>query len=631
MRPNTDRFAEAFDALMREQAVASEGAAKGLGAEHFSAERFCAMVEWAFADKGKGSSHPSPIRVRDWQREELAKLMVVDAAGRLSAVTWVMSWPRRYGKTEFVALYILLRCLIYPNQVVWVMANSEQQAQAVSFARCAEFLRWSPKAASSTTRAGSFTCMFDPACRLVASGQRVQADRGDSKDGVVAQRAADNPFGEKFEPVACCVLGSEIRFGNGSAIKVVSSEAASAFGGRLSVVVATELHEARSQDAWDAISGCVGDAWCGVAIIDSTQGDKDNIVARVTNNAEAAARTGGKDGDPTAAASYISYRDIDAACEDAPEWLDPRWLRSRAGTMPWSSFARQHLNLQIGAGLPCFPEVLLDRAQSHEGSGLLCRVDAAGYDGCETSRADFGRLRRLFRGGAVRIEHGLDRSLGSSRGDRTVLIASASGVLRGMGGTRVMRWDADGNALGEVEQRASAWAVIAIAFVPYSDGGEIQRIIRRWERLYGAAMLTLETYQAKDLYDWALRCGYEAALEHMTAQAKARHVLRLTEWLHEGRLILPAREDGHCAVLRREFERYSETDAGGACPSYGGETASETFAWPGGGPGGGPGGDSGGEKTLRIKDDAVEALMWATHQTAMSEAEAEMPPMFFAR
>lgn len=616
-----------FDAFLAEMRVAHEGAAKGLGAEHFDAGRFCAMVEWAFADKTKDSSRPSAIRVRDWQREELGKLMVVDAAGRLTSVTWVISWPRRYGKTEFTALYLLLRCLMYPNQVVWVMANSEQQAQSVSFARVAEFLRWSPKCVDSTMRSGGFSCIFDPSCRLVASGQQVKAaDRGASKDGVVAQRAADNPFGEKFEPVACCVLANEVRFGNGSSIKVVSSEAASAFGGRLSVVVASELHQARSQEAWDAISGCVGDAWCGVAIIDSTQGDKDNIVARVTNNAEAAARTGGKDGDPTAAASYISYRDIEEACADAPEWLDPRWLRSRAGTMPWASFARQHLNLQIGAGLPCFPEALLDRAQAHEGSGLLCQVDAAGYDGCETSRADFHRLRRLFRGGAVRIENGLDRSLGSSRGDRTVLIASASGVLRGLGGTRVVRWDADGNALGEVEQRASAWAVIAIAFVPYSDGGEIQRIIRRWERLYGAAMQTMETYQSKDLYDWALRCGYEAALEHMTAQAKARHVLRLTEWLHEGRLILPAREDGHCAVLRREFERYSETDASGACPSYGAEPASETFAWPGAVPGAGA-----GEKTLRIKDDAVEALMWATHQTAMSEAEAEMPPMFFAR
>ncbi len=594
-------------ATLLEFATAAEGASRQETMRHATAAEHCAMVEAAIADKTKRSPTPEPVRLEAWQRREIERLIRLDDEGRLTHGLWVVSWPRRYGKTMFVAQYLVLRCLTRPNQVCWIVANSEEQAQAVVFARCVEALRWSPALRDRIDRPGGWQGWFDPAKQLPVNG---------------------NPFGE-IDPVGVVALAAEIRFGNGSIIRVVSSEAASAFGGRLSVAVASELHAARQQDAWDSISGCVGDAWCGLAIIDSTQGDKDNIVGRTTNAALLAERTNGADGDPHAAASWISHHDLHCACRDAPSWIDAGWLRSRAGSMPPSSFARQHLNQQVGSGSPCFPPALLRRAAEHEASGLLCRGDAPSWDGCYTGKQDFDTLRRMFRGHSLRVEIGLDRSMGLSRGDRSAVVITASGVSKALRGRKVMTYDADGNETGLAPQSASTWCVIGVAFLPHGDGGIFGRIVRRVERLYGESpVITLETNQCKDLHDWAVREGYSAVIQPLTDAAKARHVLRLTEWLHTGRLALPARRDGHCGALHAEMARYAETDAGGRCPQYGGERTTVMIPWRDGraspvSP------REPAERPVRIKDDIVEALMWASHQTALAEAEADAPVAFF--
>lgn len=550
---------------------------------HFDGDEFFAFVEAHLYGPSAEASAWSPIRAMDWQREEITPLMLLDAAGRLACPTWIWSWPRRHGKTQWSGNYLVTRCLAYPLQICVVEANSEDQAADTAFFWVLSTLRNSP-------------------CFALRGEGRSRAEARKFRFTPNSKAAGPPGWWSRIKPVDVTIADREVRFGNGSVIRLVTSSEASSYGGKLSVYLRTELWSAMQTGSFDGRSGSTGDAWCGLTIVDSTQGQEGGLLDRMTRDGKLARATGGKEGDPAIAVTHVSYRDIEDACaNNKASWLSLAWLRSIARRMPWPTFKRNHLNLATGAGSEVFPAALVRAASETPWSSLLCTRTPAGWSGAFTSRKDWRALRRMFRGAELRIGLGLDRAMGVVRGDRTVAVVVAKGVDESrLGELRVER-DEDG--VVEYERDPSVYLVLAVVAIPRGSGPAIKKLVRMVHRLYGDPALRFEQYQAKDLRDWAESAGYDDARAcAMTAQAKAQHVLRTGELLHDGRLALPApgaQGRGWSAVLNAELVRYAEIEGEGAVPKYGAEKGDVDIDI-----------DGRGVRPVRVKDDAAEALFW---------------------
>lgn len=558
-------------------------------AAHFDAGWFIDFVEAHFWDKSKDSPSFGPVVCADFQREQLGALMVVDAAGRLASLAWVVSWPRRHGKTQWCGYYEIARCLRYPNQVCVIQGASEEHADEAAFARLVETIRESPCFIGEHKRTqDSFSAVFH--AREMAPA---------TKDAPASLRdfRLDIPDG-----VTVDVLDGLLRFSNGSVIRSVSAKAR--FGVRISCYRATDLHTAKTDEAFLAGKGSTGDSWCGLAVIDSTQGDAEQIVALATEAGKAAAVTMGKEGDPSIAVSHVYYEDLRDACERGPSWLTAAFVRSQAALMTPSAFTRNHLNKATGAGEVVFPAALLRMARETKWSDRLCQERWAGAPGSYTPRAVYRAMRREFRGHGLRVGLGLDRSSGRAGRDRTVVVASALGVDPALVGKTAPVFDENGAEIDRFEMDATVVLVLAVVTVPGAGKGQIRRVIRQLVRLYGEPAMAFEEYQARDLHEWAEEQGYEATLEHMSDKAKHAHVLAITELLTTGRLALPGGEGGMrggAGLLNVELSRYAETDGKGAVPKYGGPVGRTPLALAGHAP-----------EQERVKDDTVEAAMWST-------------------
>lgn len=556
----------ARDAATREQ----------IAERHFDAMEFADFVREHYSGPRSDRPEWGPHELTDWQIAEARALLVTEAAGRIASVLWIVSWPRRHGKTQFVAMYIVARAALYPNQTIVVEANSEDQAQETVFRWCADLVTNSTRAFVQTDRRGY---------------------RLEFRGAWAARPALDIE-----------IVDGEIRFANGSTITLVTTGQASSFGRRLSVYVKTELHASPQESTFHAGAGSTGDSWCGLTIVDSTQGEEGSLLHRMTEDGKLAAATGGKEGDPACAVSHVHYQDIDRACEGglAP-WISAQWLRSMARRMPWSDFRRNHLNLATSGGASVFPHELLRRACTTPASALLCTQPRMGWRGVFTGRDEFRALRRMFRGHGLRIGMGLDRSMGVLGGDRTIAVVGAVGVDESRVGALETEYDADGAALGERECDPRVHMVLAIVEVPRGAGGVVKRLVKLVSRLYGEPTQRYEAYQAKDLAEWAEGEGFDARVCAMTAQAKATHVQRFCELLGETRISLPAcalDARGHAGLLYAELGRYQEIERRGALPSYGGVKGTAPIRLDTDHPDSPP-------RPVRVKDDTVEAMFWA--------------------
>lgn len=567
-------------------------AARGsLGDRHFDAAWFLAFVGAHFRDKSKQSAEPGPVVATARQREEWAKLIVLDEAGQLVPHQWVVSWPRREGKTQWCGYYELTRCLVYPNQLCVIQAGGgEEQGENTALARHIETIQLSDASFHVVERRtrDSFSCDFHP------------------RPGFA---------GAAPGPVRVDVLGGRIRFGNGSEIIVIPAGESAAYGLRTSVFRGTELHLAKSADGYLAGKGGTGDAWNGVAVIDSTQGDKENIVARATEAGELARVTRGAQGDAKTAVSHVFYKDLADACARAPSWITPAFLRSQAALMTPSSFRRNHLNRPTGAGETVFSEAWLAMARAHRLSPLICQEPWADAPGSYTPREIFRELRKEFRGHGLLVGIGVDRSSGREGSDRTVVVASAMGV----DASRVRKacdvFGPEGDVIDRIPAKDAPAEVVfplAVVTVPGAGKSQIRRTIKRLHKLYGDPWgIAFEEYQSRDLHEWAERVGYDATLEPMTAKAKHEHVLAAIELLSTGRLALPGGDAGMrggAGLLNIELGRYEEVDTNGAHPKYEGPKGFVPFALR-------------GEEVEahRVKDDSTEGFFWSTYPIRESD------------
>ena len=560
-----------------------------IGEAHFDAAWFLDFVEAHFWDKSKESPVFGPIVCQPFQRREISTLMVLDAAGRLAGLLWVWSWPRRHGKTQWCGYYELTRCLRYKNQVCVIQGSSEEHADEAAFARLVETIRESPSFVGEHKRTqDSFTCVFRARDRAPAT-----------KDDPASVRDFRAVLPDE---ITVDVLNGLIRFSNGSVIRSVNARAR--FGVRLSVYRATDLHQAKDDEAFLAGKGSTGDSWCGVAIIDSTQGDAEQVVAKATEAGKAARATKGREGDPAIVVSHIEYEDIADACERSPSWLTPAFLRSQAALMTVSAFTRHHLNRATGSGEVVFPAVLLRRARQTKWSDRLCQEAWPDAPGSYTPREVFRELRREFRGHGLRVGIGLDRSSGRAGKDRTALVASACGVDPALMGKTMPVFNELGEEVDRAEMDATVILTLAVVTVPGAGKSQIRRVVKRLHKLYGEPALAFEEYQARDLHEWAEEEGYEATLEHMSDKIKHAHVLAFLDLITTGRLALPGGEAGMrggAGLLNVELGRYAETDSKGAVPKYGGPVGVALLALRG---------ES--EEQVRVKDDTAEASFWST-------------------
>lgn len=545
---------------------------------HFGADYFIGFCEAHYHDKSKASSEPEPFRFAEFQKDQIRKLMVLDAECKLAGYTWLVSWPRRHLKTGLCGMYELARCLHYPNQLIVIQASSEEQAEDAALSRVVELIRFSPnfRVVSQRTRE-SFDAVFNP----------------------VEQYAKRFP-GDK---ITLEVRDGNVRFSNGSRIVAVPSGVTSVYGQRISVYRATELHLAKKEDAFNAGSGSTGDSWCGLTIVDSTQGSPDQVVARITESGKLAEETEGRQGDATTIVSHVYYEDLRDAIERGPSWIPEGWLRSMAMRMLPSDFARNHLNRSVGAGCPVFSAALLRLAREKELSKAICSQMGNGFHASYTPKEAFRMLRRGFRGHGVELAYGLDRAMGMTRGDRTVLTVMAAGVDEGLGGVELPVYDDAGDEIDRRPIEPVIFFPLAVVCFPWSRSDEIKRAIAWLCRLYGEPVrMNFETYQAKDLADWAADAGYSVELVNMTDANKAMMVRQFNEALAEGRVVLPANKRGPAGLLNAELERYSEEASEGRFPKYGGKKSSVILDLDGSGP-----------ARTQIKDDSAESALWGMH------------------
>jgi len=555
------------------------------GTRHFTAERFCDWVESHLCDLAKDTGRPEKIVLTGWQRREMAHLLALDDRGMLLASVLGFNWPRRYWKSGGAAAYDLARALAYPKQNIVIQGNSEDQGSETAFAWIANYLRWSPAFAAEITSRTSAHGTYSPNLGRSLAGE-----------GAVDWRLIDN----------CVWLGNE------SIIRVAPASERSTYGRRISVYHNTEACRALDENTYQAGASSTGDAWCGAAILDSNMGEEGNIVCRTQRAAQLAIETHGAQGDPAARVSYIAFDSIDEAVGSgmAP-WLSERFLRSRAAAMPPSEFRRNHLNQPVGAGSPAFSPQLLAIAAGKCDAETEHRARCAeirGLLGAVTPRLAYRQIRKMFRGGELRVGLGLDRSLGTQRGDATVLSAWGVGTAEWLVDKTLPVYDQAGELVDERPADPSVFVALGCWLIAGAHKRIILGAIDDICGLYGMPWAAaLEQYQAADLADDLRGAGFDrVSCPALTDGRKCAMVTRAHQLLATERLIVAAPTFGLCERRYEEWKRYSELEADGRersarMPRYGATKARVAIR---------PAPDAAAEH-ITIKDDTVEADLWA--------------------
>jgi Phage Terminase len=367
------------------------------------------------------------------EREEIRRAL--DGTYR----TVVFCWPRRHGKTLASALIIAWRFLTRRTQTIAMVANSEKQTVDTAFKLVATVMRETPYIAGMI-KAGTIT---------------VTADK------------IEYP-------------------GLGNVIQGFSSNPAALYGKKLSIAQVSEMHAATSDASYQVLASSTIDTDDGLVLVDSTVGPRSSPLFALHQLAE-------RGGDETLFFSHIAYRDLADACDNAPRWISPAALRSRAAQMLPAEFAQQHLNQWTAGTSALFPpEVLVKCADTY-------RLDIPSVTG----------------GAACIVGAGLDRAYGFSlHGDATVTTA----VLKTL--------------IGEEDH----FFVMASDKVPFSSAGGIKKALTRYARDYGMSRAALEAYNSQDVAAWCADQTFDHEVIHPTAERQANAFTALYNAAAEGRL-----------------------------------------------------------------------------------------------
>lgn len=536
---------------------------------HFSPDEHIAWVEDNCYRDTKGIGW-RPLRYSGWQKSSIRKLFAVDDRGVLVFKTIMPCFPRRCDKTGFTSLYDLHRAMEYDDQTIVIQGNSEEQGGDTVLKNIIDTIRNSPKLAARE-KAGEITILTD----TILFNTR------------------------------------------GSIIKIQPSKEASTYGQKISVYHNTELCKAPNDSLYQVGASSTGDSWCGLSIIDSNMGDASNAVNKYVEMAQAAeieAQKASEEnrprnlsiGDPSIGCVYIHFADLadvlkrgcgmglEADEEPIHHWLDADWVRSRFAQMTRSEFLRNHCNIPSGAG-----ETLWTDEQI---APLFVRLPMV-------IKKPVVNLATLLGAGSARFSSiacgvGLDRASAFSKmPDRTVLSLVGRCVIPSLVGKPANVYDANGEAVAQEVTDGSLYVLLGAWEFMRHLRDPLQDKIAQIDALWGIDGMALEAYQASDLAEWCETkpFGGRTRLEHMTTPAKKQ----LVEFFHglvtTRRFIAPL---GY-SVLRAECTNYKE-DASSGTPSYGGKrrvVTLESFSTVTG--------ESNGPRETWIKDDYLEATLWA--------------------
>ncbi len=537
---------------------------------HFTPDEHIEWVEKnCYRDvKGKGWQ---PLRYSGWQADAIRKLFAVTSDGVLRYKTIMPCFTRRCAKTEITATYDLHRVLEYDDQVVVIQANSEEQGGDTVFKQIVDMIRNSPRLAELET-AGEITILTD------------------------------------------AILFNH----TGSIIKTQPSKEASTYGQKISVYHNTELCKAPSDAIYQVGASSTGDAWCGVAFVDSNMGDKSNAVARYVDLAQAAeeeARRAADEnrqpnptiGDPSIGCVYIHFDDLDdvlkrgcgvglaEGVEPIHPWLDPEWIRGRFAQMTRGEFLRNHCNQPSGAGEVLWSDEQIDPLFLE---GLLPVLSGHSLEAAAKMIGGDGRWS---------IGVGLDRAGAFSKSpDRSVLPVVGKTIIPEMVGKPMPVYDEHGTEVAQEVCDGSVYVLLGAWEFMRTLRDPIQEKITQIDKTWGIGRVALESYQASDLGEWckSQRFGDRVTVEHMTSQAKQQLVL----FMHN--LIITRRffASPTYTVLHAELKNYREDASGGGIPSYGGprKTVDLDVINP-------VSGKKLSRRTTWIKDDYLEAVLWAIY------------------
>lgn len=333
--------------------------------------------------------------------------------------------------------------------------------------------------------------------------------------------------------------------GTASTIQAYSSNPSALWGKKLSAAQISEIHAARhgGDDVYEALAGSLIDTTGSLLLIDSTVSPRSSKLWELYQAANHAT-----DSDRSIAFSHIQYDDLDDACANAPVWIAPAKLRSLARQMLPHKFALLHLNRWGDASNLLFPASILDPC-----------IEPYPLD-----------LTALAAGSAAIVGAGLDRAFGGTvRGDKTVTACVAKIAIDDEEHVYILDADA----------------------VPFSRMGGIKSRIDRYHADHGMQRLTLESYGAQDIAEWAATRPYGNGTEvvHPSRRTKYAAFLALYQAAAEGRLhIHPKFTD-----LIAELRAFEVNEDGRATD---GEAAVPRFSHPRGG-----------------HDDFVHAVAWALY------------------
>lgn len=363
----------------------------------------------------------------------------------------------------------------------------------------------------------------------------------------IRQAFENTPYLKKLVAAGTIIIGADkIEMpSTGSTIQAYSSNPAALWGMRLSCAQISEIHAAKNggDDVYEALAGSLLDTTGSLLLVDSTVAPKSSKLWELYQSANHP-----DDPDTAIAFSHIQYADLDEACAKAPAWIDPAKLRSLSRQMLPHKFALLHLNRWGDAANLLFPSDVLDS----------CTDDYL-LD-----------PKAIAAGGAYIIGGGLDRAFGGTiRGDKTVTACVAKVAI---------------------DDEEHIYVIDADA-VPFSRAGGIKSRLDGYHSAHGMNRLTLESYNAGDIADWAATRPYSAGTEvvHPSRRTKYQAFLSLYQAAAEGRLhISPKFKD-----LITEMRVFEVTEDGKATD---GEASIPKFSHPRGG-----------------HDDFLHAVVWALY------------------
>jgi hypothetical protein len=348
-------------------------------------------------------------------------------------------WPRRHGKTVLVALIVVWKFLTRRTQMIAILANSATQSVDTGFKLAATILRQTPYTAT------------------LIQNETIK------------------------------ILGDSIHYdGAGNIIQGYPANPAALFGKKISVAQVTELHAARSQAVFDAVSSATIDTDDAMVLVDSTVGPRSSPLYGLYQLFQ-------KKADEALYFSFISYKNLAEALEKSPHWINRKGLKSQAAKMLPLDFAQQHLNLWGSASNSLFPKQIIDSCKDRYPQDIPAIVGNAAYV----------------------VGAGLDRAYGFSlHGDATI----ATAVLK------------------TIKDEDEHYFVLASDKIKFSSASGIRKKFTKYHADWNLKRVSIEAYNAQDVASWCAEQDFEHEIVHATAERQANAFTALYNAAAEGRL-----------------------------------------------------------------------------------------------